>query len=102
MENSRSSSTSSVETEPQASPEWRSWSPPFATHVRGEYERRTFDQETGMPNPQEIRMECTKCGAKWKTMCASGQTRRHIMSFGTVHLHRDPLKPEPRVKKSGG
>lgn len=78
------------ETEPAT---WRTWSPPFAPHVRGRYERRTFDSEAGMPNPQRVAMECTRCGNTWRTVCASGQVRGHIAKFARLHLHRDVLDP---------
>lgn len=67
------------------------WSPPFALHVVGEYDRRTFDED-GLPEPQKVVMDCKRCGAHWETMCSTGQVRAHISRFGMVHLHSDPLK----------
>ena len=71
--------------------EWRTYRPQHAPHVVGRYERRTFDQEAQMFRDQRIEMTCERCGATWQTTCATGQVRTHIMRFGTVHLHRDPL-----------
>lgn len=78
-------------------PEWRSYSPHFAPHVKGKYERRRHDAETGMPVPQAIKMECTfpDCGTKWATVCSTGQVRTHITRFAARHLHRDPME-EPK------
>lgn len=79
---------------------WRTWRPPWAAHVVGRYERRTWDEATGLPEPQQIEMLCEQCEAKWKTSCATGQVRRHIGAFAMVHLHRDPLEPVPPARRA--
>jgi hypothetical protein len=67
------------------------WTPPFAPHVTGTYERRTFDED-GMPLEQKVTADCSKCGGHWEGHCSTGQVRTHIARFATVHLHRDPLR----------
>ncbi len=79
--------------QPEAEPAWREWRPSFAPHIKGRFERRTFDRDVGMPNPQKIVMECAKCGDRWQTVCATGQVRSHIARFARLHLHRDVLDP---------
>ena len=74
---------------------WESWAPDYATHVRGRYHRRRWD-ESGLPMPQVIECECTMCKATWTTQCTTVQVRAHIARFANVHLHRDPLAPLPR------
>lgn len=80
--------------------EWREWRPPFAPFVVGRYQRRSFDHEVGMPNPQKVTMECTSCAVTWQTMCATGNVRSHIAKFARLHLHRDVLDPatDPSLK----
>ena len=79
---------------------WIEWSPGFAKHVLGRYTVRTFDPETGLPEPQRIEARCSVCGATWQGECLSGQVRTHIARFGSVHAHRDPLAA-PRVTRPG-
>lgn len=67
------------------------WSPQFAPHVKGWYEQRQYDQETGLPETQRWGAECAICGTKWQGSCDSGQVRKHIQRFAIVHLHRDPM-----------
>lgn len=71
--------------------------PPHAPHVLGRYGLPTIDPETRMPEPVRVECVCERCGARWQTLCASGRTREHVMRFGSVHLHADPLgtKAEP-------
>lgn len=67
------------------------YSPPFATHVKGGWEKREADQ-IGLPAPQKIFMHCEKCGENYQTTCTTGNVRSWINRFATVHLHRDPFK----------
>lgn len=73
---------------------WESWRPDWAPLVEARYTKRTFDEETGLPNEQKIEMRCTHCGATWKTTCTSGLVRNHINNFSKSHLHIDPLAPK--------
>lgn len=69
------------------------WSPHWAPHVSGRYTKRVWDKDAKMHEEQRIEMACSKCGATWKTTCASGHVRDHIVKFGHAHLHRDALTP---------
>jgi hypothetical protein len=81
--------------------QWITWSPPWAKHVKGKYTRRVRGDE-GFCEPQKITMECTHvddgraCGARWQTVCNSGNVRRHINNFAIAHAHKDFTKP-PRI-----
>ena len=86
---------------------WIEWRPVHAPHVRGEYQLRTIDEETGLPDPQSFRVECehvndagSRCGARWAGECTSGRVREKIQMFAARHLHRDPLQA-PRVERPG-
>lgn len=76
------------------------WRPDSAQHVVGTYEERTFDAETGLPDPQDISIKCEACGKGWKTVCSSGAVRTWIARFAASHLHRDAMEAE-RVEGEG-
>lgn len=87
--------------------EWEEWSPSWAPHVKGRYTRRTVDEVTRMPEPQQVRIVCTHrddegkmCGETWQTSCSSGNVRRHIQNFAMNHIHKDPLQA-PKVVRPG-
>lgn len=85
----------------EESPVWIKWTPSWVgSHVGGRYTERTFDAESKMPDPQVIMCTCSKCGAKWRGECLSGNVRSHIAHFATVHAHTDPLQA-PRVERPG-
>lgn len=80
--------------------QWIQWSPRWAPHVKGKYNPRTRDEETGMCEPQRVHMLCafkhpdgTVCGATWQTICASGNVRSHINTFAKQHGHKDFTRP---------
>ena len=70
--------------------------PPFAIHVRGEFDERRV--EDGMPVEQTVKVWCEwpGCNGYWQTRCASGRVRAHIQRYASQHLHRDPMAPIPR------
>lgn len=70
-----------------------SYSPPWAQHVVGDYPERVIDPETGLGEPQLIKMRCNTCGETSQYSCTSGAVRQWIGKFAFVHLHRDPLNP---------
>jgi len=86
--------------------QWIPFVPTFAPHVEGQYTRREYDDETGLPEPQLWKVVCKKCGGTWQGECHSGQVRVHINRFAVVHVHRDPLEAvkivRPGSKRSGG
>lgn len=71
---------------------WQEWSPEGRSHIKGRYTTREVDPRTGLWDPQEVRVTCTVCGDEWRTQCASGRVREHIVRFGVVHAHVDPFK----------
>lgn len=89
---------------------WIQWSPPWATHVKGEYTERVRGDD-GRCEPQKVRMTCTftnpegvVCGATWQTTCASGNVCSHINNFAKAHAHQDfanpPLVVRPNSKRA--
>jgi hypothetical protein len=82
---------------------WSLWTPAFAVHpetrlpvVAGRYEER--DELDDVPR-QHVEAECLHpgCGAQLRTVCDSGQPRRHIQAFAKVHMsdhfRRYPTRP---------
>lgn len=87
---------------------WAEWSPAWAPHVRGRYEADRTVGPSGMPDPQAIVAVCgvckrtcrckgsvCECGAEWRGSCSSGAVLSHVSRFASLHLHRDPLGPQP-------
>lgn len=88
---------------------WVEWSPAYAPHVVGSYERDREVGPSGMPDAQQIRAVCNVCkanckcprslpcgcGAEWRGSCNSGAVRQHISRFAALHLHRDVFKVPP-------
>lgn len=72
------------------------YSPPWATHVVGEYPEREVDPETGQAEAQLVRLRCGQCGGTHQVTCFTGAVRQHVLSFAKVHLHRDGLAPIPK------
>lgn len=63
-----------------------SYSPPFAPHVKGAYERREGT------DPQRFEARCETCGEGFgPASCDSGRVRERIAKFAVAHLHRDAL-----------
>lgn len=79
-----------------AETQWEEWAPEYAPHVKGRYERRTWDG-AGLPLAQKIECTCTACGGRYETACTTGQVRAHIARFAAAHLHADPLAMMPPV-----
>lgn len=80
--------------------EREAWSPQWAPHVKGWYEVRQYDADTGFGETQAWGAHCDTCGDNWQGSCDSGQVRKHIQKFALVHLHKDPLGA-PRVVGTG-
>lgn len=90
-----------------AEPDWIEWSPAHVPHVKGRYRPRTYDPETGLPEPQDFEAECghvnehgSRCGGRRVGSCTSGQVRARIQEFAARHVHDDPLAA-PRVERPG-
>lgn len=66
-----------------------SWTPPFAPHVTGMHEPRTFDPTTRTFDPQRLRVQCSTCGDTFDGVCDSGRVRHKISKWAVMHLHRD-------------
>jgi hypothetical protein len=73
------------------------YSPTWAPHVAGEYERDT-DPETGRPEPTWVRLSCGMCGESHRVRCDSGAPRNWVLKWAVLHAHRDPLKPSKEKK----
>lgn len=78
--------------------EEETWSPEWAPHVVGRWNKRTLDPETGEPEPQMVHMACAQCGATYRVRCTSGAVRSWVNRFANVHFHGNPLDPG-RVKR---
>lgn len=74
----------------------QSYSPSWCSHVIGEYPEREVDPETGVAEPQLVRMRCTKCNDTHQVMCSTGAVRQWVLRYATAHAHRDPLGPIPK------
>lgn len=72
--------------------------PAWCPHVVGRIGEREFVD--GLPEPQDVDVQCEKCGARWRTSCASGQPRSLVARFAARHAHVDPLAAE-RVVRPG-
>lgn len=82
---------------------WRgslTYSPRWAAHVVGRYDPREVDPETGEAEPQEVRLECSRCGATHKAVCTTGAVRGWVNRFALGHVHGDALDPA-RVVEMG-
>lgn len=69
------------------------WSPRWAPLVEGTYER----DEDGGPGGTPIwryEVTCSKCGERFKGVCATGEVRARISDFARQHVHRDAFKSE--------
>ncbi len=66
-----------------------SYSPRWAPHVVGRYERRAFDPTLHVHEPQRYVVTCAACGAEHRGECASGMVRDHIATFARVHVHAE-------------
>lgn len=64
----------------------------------GEFPEREFDPETGVAEPQVVRMRCSSCGDQHQVTCTTGAVRQWILRFASLHLHRDPMGPIPRQR----
>ncbi len=61
------------------------YSPAWAPHVVAEIgEVEEFDG--GAPG-QRVECACSKCGAKWKSICMRGQPRATALTFAREHAH---------------
>lgn len=84
-------------------PRWWSeeYSPVWAAHVVGKIASRVVDED-GMPEPQRVDVECSKCGRIWKGSCTSGATRNMVSRFAAIHVPcaRDPLAVGVSPQKS--
>lgn len=85
---------------PDPAPARTEWRPQQAAHVVGRYEARTFDEATGLPDPQSFDVTCERCGQRWAGQCTSGNIRRNVLQFAARHLHADPLAA-PTVTRPG-
>ena len=65
-----------------------SYSPLYAQHVKGRYEKRVLDPDTKRPAPQRVVMVCEVCRAVREVECRQGMPRQHISRFAQVLLHR--------------
>jgi hypothetical protein len=77
--------------------EWATFSPPFAPHVVGRIEPREWDDVEKKHLPQAVVIRCGHCGEEFRVVCEQGRPREHVMRFGSVHLHNDPLAPAKLV-----
>lgn len=69
------------------------FSPQWAPHIIGRYNKRVIDPETGESDPQIVRIVCGKCNAAYQVKCTTGAVRAWVNRFATVHYHGDPLDP---------
>ena len=74
-----------------------SYSPLYASHVVGRYEKRVLDPETKQPMPQRVVMTCEKCGATRQVECRQGMPRQHVSRFAQLHLHRGSFARQGRA-----
>lgn len=65
------------------------YSPQWAPHVKGVYERAMDDD--GLPEPTWVLLACDKCRGTHRVHCTSGAPRQHVQAFARLHLHRDPM-----------
>ena len=77
---------------PEAAEE-EAWSPDWAQHVVGRWNKRRFDRATGEVEAQIVRMVCNQCGATYQVKCMSGAVRTWVTKFARVHFHGNPLDP---------
>jgi hypothetical protein len=73
------------------------YSPRWAPWVRGWYEDRVVDQETGEVEPAKVGATCSSCGQSFgPRLCDTGRVRKHICDFALAHLHsRSPPQGAP-------
>ncbi len=76
------------------------WSPKWAPHARGTYEREV--DSDGKPEPTWVLLSCDVCGETHRVRCESGAPRHWIQRWANVHLHRDPLDHEKYLKAIKG
>lgn len=72
------------------------WTPEYAQHVTGAFDRRVWDPVLLKHEPQTVFIVCKHCGATHQVVCAQGRPLGHIATFARVHLHTDPLAPATR------
>jgi hypothetical protein len=66
-----------------------SWSPRWAPHASGTYERALTPE--GTPEPTWVQLSCSICGQTHQVKCESGAPTHWIQRWASVHLHRDVL-----------
>lgn len=70
--------------------ERKEYSPRWAPHVKGWYEDREVDPETGAIEAGKVGARCAACGESFGPMvCATGLFRGHIARFAGAHDHQE-------------
>lgn len=80
--------------------EEQTYTPEWAKHVIGRFNKRVIDQDSGEVDPQIIRMECGECKQTHRVRCTSGNVTSWVNQFARVHLHADILDPSRKVRPS--
>ena len=73
------------------------YSPKFAPHVTGTYERKV--DEDGRPERIEVALTCSTCGDRCAVPCYAGAPRTKVLAYAMNHVHADPMAVPERKKR---